>query len=134
MNQKVILLVCVLIVNILTLNINRAVASVGGSKCEPYTPSDTRKQPKTSIISASLQTKGSGYILALDGWNIELDSKLNFISTRRSQYANDPMKISRNGKFSITIFGNTNICTYSGTAKISPKAYSRLFENSNRSR
>lgn len=130
MNQKMIIFVCILIAN--TLHINRAIASVGGSKCEPYTPSDTRKQPKISIKSASFQPKGSGYTLSLDKWDIALDSKLNFVPTRRSQYANDPLIISRNGKFSITIFGDSNICTYSGNAKISPKAYSRLFRDSNR--
>jgi hypothetical protein len=109
-----------------------ASASVGLYKCESYNAIDTRKFPKGVINSALLISKQNGYslLLKLQGeFEIPLDSKLHLISDTKIPYTIEPLNILPNGKFSITILKRSDICTYSGKAKISPEAYKKLFKN-----
>jgi hypothetical protein len=87
-------------------------ASVGVIECGPYDSRDTRPQPpKVSIIEANFDYRYPGYVLSL----------LNYT---------DPLKISADGNFKISINGPSNWCSYSGKAKFSSQASRILFEKS----
>lgn len=132
--RKKLIFACILATSMIVLKIDKVNAFVGTSECNPYQSEDTREQPpKASITSASFFTKGSGYILSLkmnngrENIEIPLNAKLHLISARKISYTYEPLKISPNGKFSVTILNKSNTCTYKGTAKISPEASAKLF-------
>jgi hypothetical protein len=113
------------------LGMDRANASVGKYRCEPYSTSDPRSQPQGIINSANLTSEGNGYLLSLTlkgTLDIPLDSNLHLDSPTKIPYTLNPLKISSRGKFSITILKQSNICTYTGTAKISSDVSTRLFK------
>ena len=108
---------------------------VGTFQCSPYDSRDTRQQPPlTKLTDLSLDSRGSDYVLKgifndeRRNFNISLNSKLHLISKRLIPYTQEPMKISPDGKFTVTILRKSNVCTYSGIAQISPEASTRLFD------
>jgi hypothetical protein len=107
---------------------------VGTFQCSPYDSRDTRPQPPlTKLTYLSLDSRGSNYVLKgisndeRRNFDIPLNSKLHLISERLIPYTSEPMKISHDGKFTVSILGKSNVCTYSGIAQISPEASTRIF-------
>ena len=134
MQLKLILPIGILLTGLSTQSDANAVMKVGSHECGPYHSRDTRKQPpKTSLTKASIDSSGTGYVLKVTFSDdsrtvaIPLDNQLNLISATAIPYTMDPLDILPNGKFKITILGRTNVCTYSGKAQLSSKAYTRLF-------
>ena len=106
----------------------------GSHKCGSYHTGDTRSQPpSTDLTNIVLDTISTGYVLELvfnderGDHSIPLSSDLHLSTDRQIPYTPAPMEISPDGQFSITIFGRSSICTFSGTSQISEAAFSRLF-------
>jgi hypothetical protein len=113
---------------------------VGRHECGPYDSRDTRPQPPpTDLTDVFLDTRGYGYVLAVvfdnerGAHEILLNSELHLLTDRAVPYTMEPLQISSNGQFSITILGRSSVCTYSGVARISPQAASRLSLTTNSS-
>lgn len=126
-----------LLISISMTGIVYAGAIVGTRKCEPYSSRDTRPQPpKANITEAAIDIRSTGYVLKLttnDSRGVgefPLNSKLH-LDWKLRAYTMKPLTISPDGKFSITILGSTNVCTFSGVARISPEAYTKLFRTPN---
>lgn len=130
--------ICISLASLFVLKIDSVDArkAVGTHECSRYQDNDPRPvTPKANLLEASLESKGNGYVLKVmfdderGRAEIPLDSKLNFVekSGRLIPYSSEPLKISSNGKFKLSILGRSEWCTYSGVAKISPSAKARLF-------
>jgi hypothetical protein len=102
---------------------------VGSDECSRYQSRDKRPLPPARrMLSAFFDVDGSGYVLKVnyDGENrvasYRFDSDLRYKYEDRNQ-----LKISSEGKFKFSIDHRAESCGYSGTAKMSPQASSRLF-------
>lgn len=136
---KSISFICISLASLLVLKIDSVDArkAVGTHKCGHFQDNDPRPvTPKANLVEASLESKGNGYVLKVmfdderGRVEIPLDSELNFVKEgegRPIPYSSEPLKISSNGKFRLSLVGNSEGCTYSGVAKISPSAKARLF-------
>lgn len=139
---KSISFICIPLVSLFALKIDSVDAvdarkAVGTHECEHFQDNDPRPvTPKANLVEASLESKGNGYVLKVmfdderGRAEIPLDSELNFVKEgggRPIPYSIEPLKISSNGKFKLSLVGRSEGCTYSGVAKISPTAKARLF-------
>jgi hypothetical protein len=135
MKLKLAMFASYLAANLLIFAADGATALIGKQQCLPYASGDSRTVPKGSISAARLISKGTGYTLILksvEEYEIPLDSKMHLASGQSVPYTMNPLSISPNGKFSITILYRRYTCTYSGKAKISAEAYKKLFGNRSR--
>jgi|GEM_PF-1166417 len=102
---------------------------VGSDECGRYDSRDKRPLPPARrMLSAFFDVEGSGYVLNVNYEgegrvaSYRFDSDLKFKYEDRNQ-----LKISSEGKFKFSIDHRAEWCMYSGTAKMSPQASSRLF-------
>ena len=114
----------------------QSVEAIGTHECGPYDLRDTRPQsPAANLSSANLDIAESGYILSVafdderDLHEIPLTPELHLQSETRIPYTGEPMTVSPDGQFSITILGWSNVCTYQGMTEISPEAYASIFDS-----
>lgn len=104
----------------------------GMKTCRPYDSRDIRPIPSDiRILEASLTYGYPGYILNLAMENTrqqvryQLDNKLLFNS--RGAYSTAPMEINEDGKFSLTLGLESNICSLEGIANYDNEVAARLF-------
>ena len=134
MQLKLILPIGILLMGLSVQSNADAVIKIGTHECKPYHLRDTREQPpKTSLTEAYIDSSGTGFTLKVTfsderrTVSIPLDKQLKLISKSAFTYTMDPLDVLPDGKFKITILGRTNMCTYSGKAQLSSKAYMKLF-------
>lgn len=101
---------------------------VGSDKCGRYQSRDKRPLPPARrMLSAFFDVEGSGYVLNVNYDGESRVASYRFDSALKSKHDRNQIKISSEGKFMFSIDHRAEWCIYSGTAKISPQASSRLF-------